>query len=74
MKLVPIIKLTGRLTVSTKIKFTLLLFELFCMPIKSIMNKDKLKENVKNNFFKMFCIYLKDFERVININYKSIFL
>ena len=74
MKLVPIIKLTGRLTVSTKIKFTLLLLELFCMPIKSIMNKDKLKENVKNNFLKMFCIYLKEFEGEININYKSIFL
>lgn len=74
MKLVPIIKLTGRLTVSAKIKFTLLLFELFCIPIKSIINKDKLKKDVKNNFLKILIIYLKDSDGTININYKSIFL
>ena len=52
MKLTPIMKLIGNEIVSLKIKFTFLVFELFCIPIINIKNKDILKENVKNIFFK----------------------
>ena len=52
MKLTPIMKLIGNLTVSLKIKFTFLVFELFCIPIINIKNKEILNETVKNIFFK----------------------
>ena len=53
MKLTPIMKLIGNLTVSLIIKFTFRLFELFCMPIIRIKNKEQLNVNVKNIFFKV---------------------
>ena len=52
MKLTPIMKLIGNLIVSLKIKFTFLLFELFCIPTIKIKNKDKLNVSEKNIFFK----------------------
>ena len=52
MKLTPIMKLIGNVTVSLKIKFTFLVFELFCIPIINIKNKEILNEIVKNIFFK----------------------
>ena len=52
MKLTPIMKLIGNETVSLKIKFTFLVFELFCIPIINIRNKEILKEIVKNIFFR----------------------
>ena len=52
MKLTPIMKLIGNLTVSFKIKFTFLVFELFCIPIINIKNKEALNVNVKNIFLK----------------------
>ena len=51
MKLVPIIKLTGKLTVSSNNRLTLLLLELFCMPIINKKNKQELKIKFKNNFW-----------------------
>ena len=50
MKLVPMIKLRGKLTVSFINKLTLLLLELFWIPIKSIKNKEELKIKEKINF------------------------
>ena len=50
MKLIPIMKLTGKLTVSLIIRLTFLLFELFCIPIINSKNRDKLNVNVKNIF------------------------
>ena len=52
MKLTPIMKLIGNEIVSLKIKFTFLVFELFCIPIINIKNKEILNETVKNIFFK----------------------
>ena len=52
IKLTPIMKLTGKPTVSPSITFTFLLFELFCIPIINSKNKEKLNVNVKNIFFK----------------------
>ena len=52
MKAIPIMKLIGNLTVSPKIKFTFLAFELFCIPIINIKNKEILNKTVKNIFFK----------------------
>tara|TARA_B100000989_G_C19322068_1_gene377156 strand:- start:302 stop:454 length:153 start_codon:yes stop_codon:yes gene_type:complete len=46
MKLTPIMKLIGKPTVSLAMKLTLLLFELFCIPIIKIKNKDKLNKTV----------------------------
>ena len=51
MKLDPIIKPTGKLTDSSINKLTLLLLELFCMPIINSKNKQELNKNVKINFF-----------------------
>ena len=39
-KLVPIMKLTGKSTVSLNIRFTLDFFELFCTPIINIKKND----------------------------------
>ena len=50
MKLDPIIKLTGSSIVSSNKRFTLFLFELFCIPIKSAVNNIKLNEITKNSF------------------------
>ena len=58
MKLNPIIKPTGKLTDSSINKLTLLLLELFCIPI--INNKKKQELNVikKINFFNRNILYL----------------
>ena len=50
IKLIPIIKLIGKLTVSPMINLTLILFELFCIPIIKSKNKAEFKVNVNNNF------------------------
>ena len=52
MKLIPIMKLTGKCTVSLIIRLTFLLSELFCIPIINSKNRDKLNVNVKNIFLK----------------------
>ena len=68
IKLEPIIKLIGNLTVSFIKKLTLLLLELFCIPIINNRNKQELKVNAKNNFFNIKDIYLTKFKP--NLNYK----
>tara|TARA_B100000212_G_scaffold111956_1_gene83368 strand:+ start:166 stop:414 length:249 start_codon:yes stop_codon:yes gene_type:complete len=50
IKLIPIIKLMGKFTVSPTINLTLLLFELFCIPIIKSKNKAEFKVIMKNNF------------------------
>ncbi len=57
IKLVPIMKLIGNFMDSSISKFTLDLFELFCIPIINIKNKLKLKVKFKNNFLKFKTIY-----------------
>ena len=61
MKLEPIIKLTGNSTVLSIKKLTLLLLELFCIPIINKKNKQKLNIDVKNNFFNIKVIFLTIF-------------
>ena len=56
MKLTPIIKAIGNFTVCFKIKFTLLLSELFCIPINKTTNKQELKIIVKKNFLIKFAV------------------
>ena len=51
MKLTPIMKLIGSLTVSLEIKLTLRLLELFWIAIISNKNKDKLNVKFRNIFF-----------------------
>ena len=58
IKLAPIIKLIGNLTVSFIKKLTLLLIELFCIPIINNRNKQELKVVAKIIFFKITDIYL----------------
>ena len=58
MKLEPIIKLIGNLTVSFIKKLTLLLIEQFCIPIINSRNKQELKVVAKIIFFKITDIYL----------------
>ena len=50
MKLDPTIKLIGSAIVSSINKFTLLLFELFCIPINRAKNKQGLKIADNKNF------------------------
>ena len=50
IKLEPTIKLIGSSIVSSINKFTLFLFELFCIPINKSTNKQELKIAAKNNF------------------------
>ena len=50
MKLDPIIKPTGKLTDSSINKLTLILFELFCIPIINNKNKQELNITIKINF------------------------
>ena len=57
IKLVPIIKLIGKLIVSFFKKLILLLLELFCMPIINKKNKQELKVIAKNIFFNVRVIY-----------------
>ena len=52
IKLDPTIKLIGSSIDSLINNSTLLLFELFCIPINKSANKQKLKVDVKNNFLK----------------------
>ena len=51
MKLDPIIKATGNFTDSSINKLTLLLFELFCIPIINNKNKEEWNKTVKIDFF-----------------------
>tara|TARA_B100000212_G_scaffold333009_1_gene301892 strand:- start:675 stop:887 length:213 start_codon:yes stop_codon:yes gene_type:complete len=57
IKLIPTIKLIGKLTVSPNINLTLLLFELFCIPIINSKNKVEFKTTVKNIFLSKTIIY-----------------
>ena len=41
----------GKLTVSSKIKFTLPLLELFCIPTINKRNKQELNNNINNILF-----------------------
>ena len=50
IKLEPTIKLIGSSIVSSINKFTLFLFELFCIPINKITNKQELKITAERNF------------------------
>ena len=50
MKLDPIIKPTGKLTDSSINKLTLLLLELFCIPIINNKKKQEFNVNVKISF------------------------
>ena len=50
IKLEPTIKLIGSSIDSLTNNFTLLLFELFCIPINKTKNKQELKITVKVNF------------------------
>ena len=50
IKLDPTKKLIGSSIVSLIRRFTLLLFELFCIPINKIRNKQELKIDANNNF------------------------
>ena len=50
MKLDPTKKLIGSSTVSLLNKYTLLLFELFCIPITKSINKQELKIVPNKNF------------------------
>ena len=59
MKLEPTIKEIGRSIVKSVNKFTLLLFELFCIPIIRHINKQELKIKFKDNFLIKNCIYLE---------------
>ena len=58
IKLVPIIKLTGNLTVSILKKFIFLLLLLFCIPIINKINNKELKVIAKTIFFNVRDIYL----------------
>ena len=51
IKLEPTIKLMGSSMVSSTIRSTLRLFELFCIATNKIANKQELNITVKNNFF-----------------------
>lgn len=64
MKLAPIIKPTGKLTVSLIIKFIFPFDVLFCMPITKIKNNEKLNVNAKNTFFNKIDIF--------NLNYLNL--
>ena len=50
IKLEPTIKLIGSSIVLSINKFTLLLFELFCIPINKTKNKQEFKITLKVNF------------------------
>tara|TARA_Y100000766_G_C18829414_1_gene567271 strand:- start:469 stop:726 length:258 start_codon:yes stop_codon:yes gene_type:complete len=72
IKLIPTIKLTGRLTVSSNIKLTFLLFELFCIPIIKIKKSDRLNVNIKKNFLAVNNIFIRN-SYVIDTYYKLYF-
>ena len=57
IKLIPIIKLIGKFTVSPIINLTLLLFELFCIPIINKKNKAELRVITNITFFNKRIIY-----------------
>ena len=57
IKLTPIIKLTGKLTVSFVRKLTLDLFELFCIPTIRTLMRLRLKTIEKDTFFRKIVIY-----------------
>ena len=58
MKLAPIMKLTGKAIVSSIIKFTLALFELFWIPISKDINKEVLNVKLKIIFLKQYSILI----------------
>ena len=58
IKLVPIIKLTGNLIVSSIKKFIFLLLLLFCIPIINKRNNKELKVIAKKDFFNIRDIFL----------------
>ena len=62
MKLEPTIKLIGNSTVLSISKLTLLLLELFCIPIINKKNKQKLNVDVKKIFFNIKGIFLPFFK------------
>ena len=72
MKLTPTIKLIGNFTVSFIKNLTLFLLELFCIPITSKKNKQKLKVN-ENKIL----LSVKDIFQLIHLffilNYKLCF-
>ena len=51
IKLVPTMKLKGKFTVSFIKRLTLILLELFWMPIISIANREEFKNILKITFF-----------------------
>jgi len=57
IKLVPTIKLIGKLMVSLKIKLILDFLELFCIPISNKINKQELKISKENIFLKVGMIW-----------------
>ena len=57
MKLIPAIKPTGTLIVSPIINLTLVLFELFCIPIIKSKNKAEFNVIVNNTFLSKTIIY-----------------
>ena len=61
IKLIPIIKLIGKLTVSPMINLTLLLLELFCIPIIKSKNKAEFKVMVNNTFLNKIIFYLVNY-------------
>ena len=66
IKLVPTMKLMGTSIVSLINKSTLFLFELFCIPMNKITNKQELNIDAKNNFL------IKKFISINNFfNFKS---
>ena len=71
MKLEPITKLIGNLTVSLIKKLTLLLLELFCIPIINNRNKQELKVAARIIFFNTSDIFLTFSNS--NLNYKLCF-
>ena len=64
IKLIPMMKLIGKFTVSDNIKLTFFLLELFCIPIIKIRNKETLKKKKKSNFFngKDICILIPNYQ------------
>ena len=66
MKLVPTIKPIGRFIVLSIIKSTLLLFELFCIPIIKKINKDELNKIVNIIFLIWVDIFQNIFKFILN--------
>ncbi len=72
IKLAPTIKPIGRDTVLSKIKLTLLLFELFCSPINNKQSRQELNKTTVNIFLIWIVISFRYFIK-FNANYKLSF-